>query len=167
MSARVYRDVIEWSLREPKRRFFVIVPDQFTMQTQKDLVSRHPDRGIMNIDVLSFGRLTHRILEEVGGEDIPVLDDTGKNLILRKVASGLKDRMKVLGRGLNRPGYIHEIKSVICELMQYGIGVEEVGRMAETAKGRGLLCAKLTDIGLLYEAFLKYIHERFITTEES
>lgn len=166
-SARVYRDVIEWSLREPKRRFFVIVPDQFTMQTQKDLVSRHPDRGIMNIDVLSFGRLTHRILEEVGGEDIPVLDDTGKNLILRKVASGLKDRMKVLGRGLNRPGYIHEIKSVICELMQYGIGVEEVGRMAETAKGRGLLCAKLTDIGLLYEAFLNYIHERFITTEES
>lgn len=166
-SMRVYQDVIAWSLREPERRFFIIVPDQFTMQTQKDLVLLHPDRGIMNIDVLSFGRLTHRILEEVGGEDIPVLDDTGKNLILRKVAAAEKDRLKVLGGSLNRTGYIHEVKSVISEFMQYGIRPEQVGEMAQTAKGRGLLCAKLGDMQILYEAFLSYIHERFITTEES
>lgn len=166
-STRVYQDVIAWSLREPERRFFIIVPDQFTMQTQKELVCMHPDRGIMNIDVLSFGRLTHRILEKVGGEDIPVLDDTGKNLVLRKVAGGLKDRMKVLGGSLGRTGYIHEIKSVISEFMQYGIDPAQVGRMTEQAKDRGLLHAKLEDIGLLYEAFLEYIRERFITTEES
>ena len=59
------------------RNFMIVVPDQFTMQTQQELVTMHPCEGIMNIDVLSFGRLSHRILEEVGGEDIPVLDDTG------------------------------------------------------------------------------------------
>lgn len=166
-SMRVYQDMIAWSLREPERRFFIIVPDQFTMQTQKDLVLLHPDRGIMNIDVLSFGRLTHRILEEVGGEDIPVLDDTGKNLILRKVAAAEKDRLKVLGGSLNRTGYIHEVKSVISEFMQYGIRPEQVGEMAQAAKSRGLLPAKLDDMRILYEAFLSYIHERFITTEES
>ncbi|MBD5469513.1 MAG: helicase-exonuclease AddAB subunit AddB, partial [Lachnospiraceae bacterium] len=166
-SMRVYQDMIAWSLREPERRFFIIVPDQFTMQTQKDFVLLHPDRGIMNIDVLSFGRLTHRILEEVGGEDIPVLDDTGKNLILRKVAAAEKDRLKVLGGSLNRTGYIHEVKSVISEFMQYGIRPEQVGEMAQAAKGRGLLPAKLGDMRILYEAFLSYIHERFITTEES
>lgn len=166
-SMRVYQDVIAWSMREPERRFFIIVPDQFTMQTQKELVCMHPDRGIMNIDVLSFGRLTHRILEEVGGEDIPVLDDTGKNLVLRKVAGRLDGQMKVLGHNLNRTGYIHEIKSVICELMQYGISPSQVGEMARTAKDRGLLRAKLEDIGILYEAFMEYIREKFITTEES
>ncbi|MCM1538654.1 MAG: helicase-exonuclease AddAB subunit AddB [bacterium] len=166
-SVRVYQDVIAWSLREPERKFFIIVPDQFTMQTQKELVLMHPDRGIMNIDVLSFGRLTHRILEEVGGEDIPVLDDTGKNLILRKVAAAEKEKLKVLGGSLNRTGYIHEVKSVISEFMQYGIRPEQVGEMAQTAKGRGLLAAKLDDMRILYEAFLSYIHDRFITTEES
>lgn len=166
-SMRVYQDMIAWSLREPERKFFIIVPDQFTMQTQKDLVLLHPDRGIMNIDVLSFGRLTHRILEEVGGEDIPVLDDTGKNLILRKVAAAEKDKLKVLGGSLNRTGYIHEVKSVISEFMQYGIRPEQVVEMAQAAKGRGLLSAKLDDMHILYEAFLSYIHERFITTEES
>lgn len=166
-STRVYQDVIAWSLQEPERRFFIIVPDQFTMQTQKELVTLHPDRGIMNIDVLSFGRLTHRILEEVGGEDIPVLDDTGKNLVLRKVAADCRDKLKVLSGSLNRTGYIHEVKSVISEFMQYGIRPEQVGEMAKAAGKRGLLSAKLNDVQVLYEAFLSYIHERFITTEES
>ena len=56
------------------RDSLIIVPDQFTMQTQMDLVTMHPCKGIMNIDVLSFGRLSHRIIEEVGADERPVLD---------------------------------------------------------------------------------------------
>lgn len=166
-STRVYQDIIEWSIREPQRKFAVLVPDQFTMQTQKELVRMHPDRGIMNIDVLSFGRLTHRILEEVGGENIPVLDDTGKNLVLRKVAAMQKDHMPVIGANLNRTGYIHEVKSVISEFMQYGISPDQVGEMAKQSQKRGVLCAKLTDLQLLYRSFLAYIDKQFITSEES
>ncbi len=166
-STRVYQDMIDWSVREPQRKFAVLVPDQFTMQTQKELVCMHPDCGIMNIDVLSFGRLTHRILEEVGGENIPVLDDTGKNLVLRKVAGMQKDNMPVIGANLNRTGYIHEVKSVISEFMQYGISPEQVGEMAKQSQKRGVLCAKLTDLQLLYHSFLEYIDKQFITSEES
>ena len=57
------------------------------MQTQKDMVLKSAGHGILNIDVLSFGRLTYRIFDEVGGDDLPVLDDTGKSLVLRKVAA--------------------------------------------------------------------------------
>ena len=48
--------------------YYVIVPEQFTMQTQKTLVEMHPQKGILNIDVLSFERLAYRIFEEVGGD---------------------------------------------------------------------------------------------------
>lgn len=61
-STYIDQQIIARSEREPEGRFFILVPDQFTMQTQKDLVSLHDRKGIMNIDVLSFGRLTHRIL---------------------------------------------------------------------------------------------------------
>lgn len=166
-STRVYQDVIDWAIREPERRFAIIVPDQFTMQTQKELVCMHPDKGILNIDVLSFGRLTHRILEEVGGADTPVLDDTGKNLVLRKVAAMKKDELPMIGAHLNRTGYIHEVKSVISEFMQYGITPEQVGEMVAQSEKRGVLCAKLKDLQVLYQSFLDYIHEKFITAEES
>ena len=50
---RFVREAIE----NPDKNYLVIVPEQFTMQTQKDLCLAHPKGGIMNIDVLSFGRL--------------------------------------------------------------------------------------------------------------
>ncbi len=166
-SRKLHEDIIAAAGKEPKRNFLLIVPDQFTMQTQMDLVLEHPNRSIMNIDVLSFGRLTHRILEEVGAEDMPVLDDTGKSLILRKIAETEQPKLSVIGKHLHKIGYIHEVKSAISEFMQYGIGTKELSKLTEYAESRGALYYKLKDLQVLYEGFLSYIQEKFITTEET
>lgn len=168
-STRLYSEILKRAEENPGQNFLIIVPDQFTMQTQKELVT-HPDnkrRGIMNIDVLSFGRLSHRIFEEVGKKDIPVLDDTGKSLVLRKVAGNNKEQLPCLGSNLDKQGYIHEIKSAISEFMQYGIGVEDVEKLMEYSRKKGALYYKLKDLKTVYGEFLSYIHEKFITTEET
>ena len=59
-SRYLYEQVIAGACENPNRNYIVLVPEQFTMQTQKELVRLHPRHGIMNIDVLSFGRLAHR-----------------------------------------------------------------------------------------------------------
>lgn len=164
-SEQLYADVIRQSIEEPERRFFILVPDQFTMQTQKELVTRHPNGGIMNIEVLSFGRLTHRIFEETGWGGQPVLDDTGKSLILRRIAADCADRLPAIGSNMRRIGYIHEVKSAVSEFMQYGIGPDELRSLTQYARPRGSLYYKLQDLQVLYEAFLKAIDGRFVTTE--
>ncbi len=166
-STKLYKEIMKQSMQEPQRNFLIIVPDQFTMQTQKELVSMHERGGIMNIDVLSFGRLSHRIFEEVGRSQTPVLDDTGKSLVLRKVAANLKDELTVLGGNLDKQGYIHEIKSAISEFMQYGIGTEDVSKLISFANKRGALVHKLKDLEILYKGFVEYINGRYITTEET
>lgn len=166
-SKRLHYDIIQAAAQNPKTNYLLIVPDQFTMQTQMDLVVEQPNHAIMNIDVLSFGRLTHRILEEVGCEDKPVLDDTGKSLVLRKISEREKDKLKVMGSHLHKIGYIHEIKSAISEFMQYGIGSKELEQLTAYAKNRGALYYKLKDLGILYQAFQDYIKDHFITTEET
>ena len=166
-STGLQKEIIKRSMEEPGTHFFVIVPDQFTMQTEMDLVREHPRNGLMNIEVLSFGRLSYRILEEVGGDDRAVLDDTGKSLVLRKVAEDIGEDMPVIGGNLNKIGYIHEVKSAISEFMQYGIGVKELEELTEYAKKRGALYYKLKDLGTLYKSFLQFIREKYITTEET
>lgn len=166
-SYALYEEIIARSIREPERNFLLIVPDQFTMQTQKDIVERHPNKGIMNIDVLSFGRLSHRIFEETGANTAPVLDDTGKSLVLRKVAQELTDRLPVIGPNLKKTGYIHEVKSAVSEFMQYGITPDGVAELTEFAKSRGALFYKLKDLELLYRSFLEYIDKRYVTAEET
>lgn len=166
-SKYLHDHITKWADQEPKRNFLFLVPDQFTMQTQIDLVSASSCGGIMNIDVLSFGRLAHRIFEETGYGREPVLDDTGKSLVLRRVAAALEAEMPVIGRNLNKIGYIHEVKSAISEFMQYGISSAQVGELAEYASARGALHYKLKDLQTIYQGFLEYIRERYVTTEET
>ena len=166
-STYIDQQIIARSEREPEGRFFILVPDQFTMQTQKDLVSLHDRKGIMNIDVLSFGRLTHRIFEEMGANRLPMLDDTGKSLIIRRVAAGQRMELPVLGGRLGQTGYIHEVKSAISEFMQYGIGLQELDQLTEFSKKRGQLYYKLKDLRTIYEGFQQFIREKYLTTEES
>ncbi|MDO5020439.1 MAG: helicase-exonuclease AddAB subunit AddB [Lachnospiraceae bacterium] len=166
-SKKLHQDVLRMAAKDPDCNFLFLVPDQFTMQTQTDLVKESPGGGIMNIDVLSFGRLTHRIFEETGYGRKPVLDDTGKSLVLRKVASSVQEELPVLSKNLNKIGYIHEIKSAISEFKQYGLSVDRVGELAEFAKGRGTLYYKLKDLKTLYQAFDAYVAERFVTTEDT
>ena len=165
-STYLYQKIIEESMQRPDGNFIVIVPEQFTMQTQKDLVMAHPRGGIMNIDVLSFQRLAHRIFEEVGADQRSVLTETGKNLMLRKVAIREQERLKVLGSRMNRPGYVSEVKSVLSELMQYEVSDFELQEMERRTENRPLLNAKLEDLQVLYREFLSYRRDRFLKPEE-
>lgn len=136
------------------------------MQTQKDLVMQHPNHGIMNIDVLSFVRLAYRIFEETGGQALPVLDDEGKNLILRKIAGDYEKDLKVLKGNMKKLGYISEVKSVLSEFDQYDIGEDELRQMKAAAGENSRLYYKLQDLEVLYIGFKKYLEDRFITKEE-
>lgn len=165
-STYVQDKLIRESMKAPKDNFLLIVPDQFTMQTQMDIVKRHPGKGILNIDVLSFGRLSYRVFSVAGKPETPVLDDTGKSLVLRRVATDVAKDMPYIGKNLNKIGYIHEVKSQISEFMQYGLSVKDVENMSAKVSG-GLLKKKLADLAIIYKAFTEYNREKFITSEET
>ena len=76
-SRYAYEKILADAARHPEKKYQNVVPEQFTMQTQKELVSLHPAGGILNIDILSFERLAYRVLEEVGGDSRTLLEETG------------------------------------------------------------------------------------------
>ena len=162
----LYQHIVEESVKHPEKNYLVLVPEQFTMQTQKDLCQAHPRGGIMNVDVLSFGRLAHRVFEELGQDDRPVLDDEGKNLVLRRIAGNYEEELTVLKGNLKKQGYISEVKSVVSEFTQYGVDFERLDEFMETLNPDSYLSYKLKDIRRVYEGFEDYLKERYITKEE-
>ena len=163
---RMISDVIDRSLKEKDRMFLIVVPDQYTMATQKQVVEMHPAKGIMNIDVLSFGRLYHAMTAEKGAPAEVLLDDTGKNLLIRRAALGLENELSAIGSSIDKPGYIHEIKSVISELMQYGYGPDDMEKLIAASDERPALKERLKDISMIYKAFNEYRVSKYMTTEE-
>ena len=165
-STLVIEDVINKSIDNRDNNYIVVVPEQYTMSTQRKLVESHPRKGILNIDVVSFERLAFKVFAEIGGENRPVLDDTGKNLILRKVLEDSRKDLRYYGGNINRVGFVSELKSVISELLQYDHSPEEVLAIADRIEDNALLNAKMRDIGLVYDKFKQYLHDNYITSEE-
>ena len=150
----------------PEKKYIVLVPEQFTMQTQKDLVMTSPNKGILNIEVLSFNRLAHRILEETGENSRMILNDVGKNFVIRKVAGDNEEKLKVLGHNLRKMGYVNEVKAVISEFTQYDIAPDALDELVENAKEYPNLYYKLKDIQVVYEKFQEFLRGKYITGDE-
>ncbi|MBE5992027.1 MAG: ATP-dependent helicase, partial [Paenibacillaceae bacterium] len=162
---RLYTELIRQSVNEPDTQYFAIVPEQFTMQTQKEIVSLHPSFGVMNIDIVSFKRLAYRIFEELAVVNPQVLDDMGKSMVLRKVAADKKKSLVFYKEHLSKAGFISQLKSMLSELYQYGITPDMLKeKIPENLSP--VLAQKLSDITVVYEGFKDYIEGKFITSEE-
>ncbi len=165
-SCYAYQNIIEQAGQHPDRLYYVIVPEQFTMQTQKTLVEMSPGKGILNIDILSFERLAYRVLEEVGGDSRALLEETGKSMVLQKMVQQHGKDLSYLGGQMRKAGYLDEVKSILSEFMQYDIKDSDIEEMIEDSADRTLLQMKLKDVSVLYQAFTGYLKDHYMTGEE-
>ena len=159
-TAYMYQQLVEEAAKNPKKDYLVVVPEQFTMQTQRDLVDRAKNKAIMNIDVVSFQRLAYRIFDELGKRNLVVLEETGKNLVLRKVAQNKEQELTVLRPNLNRMGYISEVKSLLSELTQYNVSPDLLQEFVDSGKASAVLLAKLRDVITMYRGFHEFMERK-------
>lgn len=165
----LYKNLLKMS-EETDKNFFLVVPEQFTMQTQRNIVEHSKGHGTFNIDIVSINRLAYRVFEELGVSLLSAIDDTGKNLVLRKVIDENKSKLKII-KPKDSIGFVSEVKSVISELLQYSVSPERLSGVCDSLRNNGnsnndRLIYKLMDICTIYQAFREYIDGKYMTTEE-
>ena len=160
-----FKKIVKEAEKNPDKNYFVIVPEQFTLQTQKDLVRLSKAGAIMNIDVLSFMRLAYRVFEELDIKEKLILEDTGKNMVIRKLLGGLKEELCFYKNVVGKQGFTEDLKSLLSEFMQYGITPDNLTEIKEKTSSP-VLAAKLQDAALVYRAFNNYKKEKYISAEQ-
>lgn len=167
-SGTAYENIIREASANPDRLYYVIVPEQFTMQTQKTLVEMHPDGGILNIDILSFERSWQylQFLRKLAVILRRIMEETGKTWCFQKLVQMNQKDLVYLRNQMKKPGYLDEVKSLISEFMQYEIKEEELDEMIRESEDKTLLQMKLQDVKVLYQAFREYLSRHFMTAEE-
>lgn len=162
-----YDKIIKESMKNIDKPLIMIVPEQFTLETQKDIVKLHPSSGIMQIEVLSFQRLAYRILDEIGGANKTLLGNTGKGMVIRKVIEENKEKLRLFYKNSGKPGFIKELKSVITELYQYDISSQDLTKSLEELSNKPLLQTKINDLQIVYDGFKEFIKKEYITNEDT
>ena len=161
----LYDMVTRFGKEHPDTDYYFIVPEQFTLQTQKDLVHCNPTGGIFNIDVLSLARLAHKVFEELGREQRKVLKDIGKSMVVKRVLSECREELLLFGANAGQSGFVEEAKSLLSELFQYGVGEEQLKQLLVEHKDNELLCKKLQDVLTLLQKFQDVLGEKYMTSE--
>ena len=164
-STYVFDEMIRQASERRDDIFLVLVPDQFSQEAQRILVEKS-EGAIINIDVLSFHRLAYRALEEVRAQDRIVLADEGKIMLLRKVISEHRGELSVFTKGLDRAGFLDECKSLLSELVEYGVGDAEFDALLADVGEESRLGLKLKDIQLLYTAMKEKMGQTYRMAEE-
>ncbi|MEG0663311.1 MAG: hypothetical protein RR472_08530, partial [Anaerovoracaceae bacterium] len=85
----------QFIFQQIKGNTLLIVPDQFTLQAERDAFFYLQKEGLMDIEVLSISRLGTRVLDSVGGGMKPMINKQGRHMLLTKIAREEDSKLQV------------------------------------------------------------------------
>lgn len=147
------------------RNLILLVPEQATFHNEMTLAAELG--GIMRAQVLSFRRLTYRVLQEAGGGARLHIGDLGKRMVLRRFLEQRREQLKVFGSAADQPGFVDSLASAISELKIYQVQVDDLGRILADQQGEdSLLQAKIADLHILYQDLENFLSEQYIDPDD-
>ena len=149
------------------RTIVYIVPEQFSLQSEKYILNLTNMNTTMSVKVVSFKRLAYHVFSETGLKKVKVLDDISKIMLIRKILFKLKNDLKFFERTKITEGFASKLSSTITELYQYNINPNELNLALKDIAGRQGLSLKVEDIALIYREYVSYIGENYISIDES
>ncbi len=136
----------------------IIVPEQFSYETEKSMLDLVGAKDMLSVDVLSMTRLAELILSEHSDpEEKPVADDGVRMMTMSLALESLGDTLEIYKKYISRPQLIAELVSFATELKQWTVSVDSLARFCENAEASSLKSKldELTSILSLYNAMLE------------
>ncbi|WP_352400234.1 helicase-exonuclease AddAB subunit AddB [Anaerotignum sp.] len=143
-----------------------IVPEQFTSQAERDLITYSPQNAIILAEVLSFGRLAHQVFSKNGlGQKIP-LGDIGKSMAIQKVLMEKKEDIHFFKNAMDKNGFVDQLSLTISEFFQYYIDPQQLLEKAKCPEITQGVKDKLTDLATIYQAYLSFLEKDYLSGDE-
>lgn len=161
----VYEQMNMEMAKHSYQRCFVIVPEQYSLKTQEEVIQSLPNYGTTKIQVYSFQKLTDWVFLKNDVSMRTLLDDTGKTMLLRKLVYDIEDELVLLKGKLHRQGYLEELKSIFSEFEQYRLDTEKIEKVCQKMDPQSLMYLKLKELSLIYRQYEKALSDTYMSSE--
>lgn len=138
----------------------LLVPEQYTLQAERELIDRLSLPGLMDVDVLSPRRLARRVAERGGRSPLSLLDDRGRSMALSQALNLCQDELVYYRRVASSPGLPDKLSSLLADMQRCAMTPEALREHADSLPPSATK-AKETDLALIWTAYAQLIEGRF------
>lgn len=149
----------------PNNKLILLVPEQFTFQTENKVLSAIGERYVLNAEVLSFKRLAHNVFNECGGATRTIMGDAGKSMLIFKVLEDLGDNMTVFKNASRQKGFIDIASKTITEFKKYNVNNEVLDLTINEIEDENLKM-KMEELKNVFNEFNSRLHEGYVDEED-
>ncbi len=138
----------------------VLVPEQYTLQAERDLIAGMNLPGLLNLNVISPTKLQTMVRECAGDSGKRLLDGTGRTMAIHRalhVCEGELDYYRDVG-GLF--GAVPRMEQTLSELRESGLTAEKLKENAASARN-GAQRARMSDLARIWQTYDMLTMRRF------
>lgn len=151
--------------RRDGARVLLLVPQQYTLQTERQLMDALGSGGFFDVDVLSPLRFTQRVFAQAGGDDRTRIDARGKAMAVAGALLKCRRSLKYYESAVERQGLIERVGTLIADFKRAGVSCDALSDYAQ-ALPQGAARDKFSDLALIYAAYEKMLSGQFADGED-
>lgn len=148
------------------KKAIVLVPDQYTLEAERQAFRHLSIEALMDIEILSPSRLGSRILSQLGGGRKNFIDKYGRHMLLYRAAASKREELKIFRGMEKKASFLDAVNNFISEMKQYDCGADELLMMAKEGEEDSYTQQKLMDIHTLFAEYEKQIEGKYTDSED-
>ena len=149
-----------------KGRSLLLVPDQFSLQAERDAFFYLDKTGLMDLAVVDFSALGHKILKEAGGPVPPLIDKYGRHMLLTRILEESDDALKIYKGVRGKNSFVERVNMLISEMKRSEVSVDMLREVSESLEDSSFLKYKLNDIVTLFSLYEEAIAGKYLDSED-
>ena len=146
----------------------LLVPAQYTLQAETEVMERLNLKGSFLIDVLSPGRLQGRVFERAGQPQRVLFDERGKQMVLSEVVEQEREQLTVYANAAKNGmrGLVQKMSALISSLKQGGMTAQDVALAVDQLPAQSPARGKLKDTARIYAAYEERMADQLADAED-
>lgn len=151
------------ALDKSEENAVLIVPEQFTFETDRGILTTLGPVKSNRVDVFSFTRLAEAVFDEYARERKPVITEQGRLIFMSRALKGISDKLEIYKSHVEDKAFIQKMILVINEFKQSANSREHMENTVSLLP-EGLLKRKMNELMLISDAYEAVISQSYIDT---
>lgn len=154
------RQMLSERLQAGETGLILVVPEQFSFETEREMLKRVGAQNMLHLEILSFSRLAHTVLSQTGRQSQPQITDGMRAVLMSLTLEALDDKINIFKKYKNRASLLSSLVTFSTELKQCAVSAEELIK-AGAALQKGVLKEKLSELSLITQMYNAAVAVRF------